>query len=582
MMSQASLPSAAAGPQEPQDATKKLTDESSVLSSSAKTDFTGKHAKTELAVHKAYRRWHPRSQPSARVLTAILALLLAGFLLTVICKRPRSKGLSAGTSTRRLAQSSEGEGESNEELEFVLQGCLEFEKEYGFSGFFPEAEVEEPAAKKARIVSFIDKAVREYQGAVHPVPSEVQTSTSITAVEQQAATTTASVEQEEYEESFAFLLSRYLGSPQSLPQDTESSLEQNLDSEKWLENIPSILEEEEGSPTDVEFERTEEPVFAELLTAKSGSERESTPSSDADFSSLMVVEGEAPSSSASASAHGQTAGVEGEGEKALEGEPSDAGPSGSAAAQPASDGEGSEEDTSGDYGEHPFTRLPVLLPGALKRSFIPGQYRAQYAVSFSILYLLKIIRKHYLKPVLDEEDAEDLLSALETLVYISRGRLKPGEKSTTPSHLVETFATYFMVYDTLVCGIEIFGSKMNLGLWWEDFISMHKTDYSGEPRRNKFGGPSFYFHMRFIDEASAALAIYKTGVRPPKREIIRLKRMIFCHEFSPRRFKGDRGKPWRQDDERYVSTHPEFSEYSEEERKAAASYYPRGFQSFPR
>ncbi|KAL8433953.1 hypothetical protein ACSSS7_003476 [Eimeria intestinalis] len=462
---------------------------------------------------------------------------------------------------RRLAQSSEGEEDLNDELEDVLQGCLELEKEYGFSAFIPEVAMEEPAAKKARIVSFLDYAVREYQGAVPPVISEAQTSTSIN-VGQRGAGPTQALDEEEYGDDFKGLGLPDPDPPRSPPQDTEGKWKEKVEADRWLESIPLVLKES-GSPRETTAEgSTRGSVSGELLAARRRSDSQRTASSISDDSLSLVAEAWIDSFSASTAAYSEREGSESEDARAVSAGPSRAMLPTISTAKPALLGKARESNEPWNEHEHPFTRLPVMLPGAVRRSLEPGKYRTEYGASLSTLSLLKRIRGFYSRPTLDAEEAEDLLCTLETLLWVARARLKPAGRATSPSHLSEKLSTYLMVYDSLVCGMELFGSKMNFEEWWPSFVSSHTTDYraSIETRRKQRGGPSFLFHLRFINAASAALAIYKTGVRPPKKDIIRLKRMIFCEKFSPRRFAGDRGKPWREDDRKHILTHPESSD----------------------
>ncbi|KAL8274376.1 hypothetical protein Esti_001698 [Eimeria stiedai] len=464
------FPPAAVGHQELRDAMR-LPHESPEVADVALTGFAYNREDTQLA-HWAYRRGHQRNPPVARLLTAVVALLLIGVLLAFICKRQQSRGSLAGTIQRRLAQAGEGDEDLDDELQDVLQGCLEIENEYGFSALIPHVEVQEPAAKKARIVSLIQDAFSEYQRAVQSSFSKVQSSTFNTAYEQRGGTTEPS-DQEEHLQSFEALWSPDPIPPWSASQDLESGrIIQTLDADLWLESIPSILEEGEFA-TEVRPEgRAEGLGSEELLTAKRESEPQSTGRSVLDDSSISVVEGAPASFLARPAAHSKSERTEGEIEKAGLERLSHATYPAFATATPALWGEGSGSGGPWNKDEHPFTRLPVVRPGAVQRYLHPQRFHSDFGVGFSTFSVLNTIRELYLRPFIGADEAETLMCALETLVYIARAKLRlrsPG-RLEAPSYLIEKLSTYFMVYDSLVCGIELFGEKMNLDKWWSEFV----------------------------------------------------------------------------------------------------------------
>ncbi|KAL8450649.1 hypothetical protein Emed_002400 [Eimeria media] len=98
-----------------------------------------------------------------RVALAAAALILSGFALLFICKRFSSNLTEAGLTHRRLAGSDGQESTSDEELDEILNQCLEFEAEHGEPP--PDPDWEEPAAKKARLVAFLKEAAASHESA---------------------------------------------------------------------------------------------------------------------------------------------------------------------------------------------------------------------------------------------------------------------------------------------------------------------------------------------------------------------------------------------------------------------------------
>ncbi|KAL8434394.1 hypothetical protein Efla_006710 [Eimeria flavescens] len=166
----------------------------------------------------------------------------------------------------------------------------------------------------------------------------------------------------------------------------------------------------------------------------------------------------------------------------------------------------------------------------------------------------------YARPSLGAPEVESLFCALESLVYSERLKVRPDAKKKSPSHVADRLAAFFMVFDAVVCAIELFGEHMNLPLWWEEFVDIHDTDadFGSPSARMQSIFPSLKAHIDLATTLSEALAIYKTGVRPDKRTIIALKRMIFFDKLASKRFRGARGDPWREDDIQYQVTHGRF------------------------
>ncbi|KAL8450650.1 hypothetical protein Emed_002401 [Eimeria media] len=102
-----------------------------------------------------------RSKKIQRAALAAAALILSGFALLFICKRFSSNLTEAGLAHRKLAGNDDQEGASDEELDEILNQCLEFEAEHGEPPSDPDWE--EPAKKKAKLVALLEEAAASHE-----------------------------------------------------------------------------------------------------------------------------------------------------------------------------------------------------------------------------------------------------------------------------------------------------------------------------------------------------------------------------------------------------------------------------------
>ncbi|KAL8427697.1 hypothetical protein Efla_007775 [Eimeria flavescens] len=213
------------------------------------------------------------------------------------------------------------------------------------------------------------------------------------------------------------------------------------------------------------------------------------------------------------------------------------------------------------HDEHPFSRLPVVLPGIEGRELFPGGvYHRGFTRTFSSLAVLDRIRELLAKPSIGQQELDNLAKAVETLIYILLRKSSPTISSTSPNHLCDRFAGYFMAYDSIVCAAQLLRADLKVQPWWKEFTKLHATDVGiSAPSLGTLAAfPSLEFNIKLWERLRAALAVYKMGVRPSKEKVVELKLMIFCDKYSPKRFKGPHGEPWRLADQQYRSMHGEY------------------------
>ncbi|KAL8429062.1 hypothetical protein Efla_005880 [Eimeria flavescens] len=222
----------------------------------------------------------------------------------------------------------------------------------------------------------------------------------------------------------------------------------------------------------------------------------------------------------------------------------------------STDAFGGENPLSEEEGraEHPFTWLPPVLPGVVKRGIHPGGwYHPGLTIRFSTSVLLNLIRGIYAKPSLNQKDLNTLIQAVETLIYVKRVLSRPVSGPRTPAILANRFSGYFLVYEAIVSAAVLLQTDLSQSAWWKEFTDLHDTDavFPAPTPAAQIAIPTMAFNVELVNRLSAALAILKTGVLPHRSEILDLKLMIFCHKYSPREFKGDRGNPWRDAEKQY-------------------------------
>ena len=196
---------------------------------------------------------------------------------------------------------------------------------------------------------------------------------------------------------------------------------------------------------------------------------------------------------------------------------------------------------------HPYVRLPVVNPNDIPRSFRTNiAFSALLFEGFS-LNIYVPMRELFAKPSLNSAELESLLRLSEYLVNHALHRLRTPPTRPGAFHVSRRLAELFFMFDYVVCTIELLQEKMETSSWWELFVASFRTEYYF---------PASYHGKRDLEKKlprlvkrlSAALAIYKTGVRPPPQDIISLKRDIFHLLERHSVFTHRLWNFWREDD----------------------------------
>ncbi|CDJ36491.1 uncharacterized protein EMH_0087550 [Eimeria mitis] len=198
--------------------------------------------------------------------------------------------------------------------------------------------------------------------------------------------------------------------------------------------------------------------------------------------------------------------------------------------------------------EHPFARLPILkregtargLNVDLRRS-VASQYGLRNAVP-----LLQEAHELLSREVLYPPEMRELAQAVGLLIAHSMHHESRDVSGLKPSHAVQYLGIRFLVLDVVVSAFLVLEQELEPAYWdlFADAVS-HSTP--PPPNRKSVAGRRDVSTRRVL-ALSRAIQTLKKGKRPEPRELIQLKRMLFCWKSSPRYFKSKAFDPWRHDD----------------------------------
>ena len=136
----------------------------------------------------------------------------------------------------------------------------------------------------------------------------------------------------------------------------------------------------------------------------------------------------------------------------------------------------------------------------------------------------------------------------EAEVLASYATVKLGKPYTrrTANYLVRKLSSVLMVFDFLVCTIQLLGDKMNTDKWWPQFVKKFRTEYyfpETSPMRKTRA------LNKLVNRLSSALSVYKSGRRPDLREVVELKRIVITNAYRETQLWNPLWKIWMEDDD---------------------------------
>ncbi|CDI85518.1 hypothetical protein, conserved [Eimeria praecox] len=216
----------------------------------------------------------------------------------------------------------------------------------------------------------------------------------------------------------------------------------------------------------------------------------------------------------------------------------------SADISPPSDADAMQDDDF-DINTHPFVRLPVLEDGVVIRHMEVKDLFKPFRGKVQPYFYLSTLRALFAKSVLDQDDVNKLVNAVEGLIGAAWHQAQRRFRKTRPLYAAEALGKNFLALDAIICAIQLLGDTMSVSTWWDEFISAFNCD------------PSIYLpplvrqisvsNRRLIRRLLNVLEIYKKGERPSAEEVYEIKKKLFCSEDAPLHFKDFKWTPWRKD-----------------------------------
>ncbi|CDJ32515.1 uncharacterized protein EMH_0045010 [Eimeria mitis] len=203
------------------------------------------------------------------------------------------------------------------------------------------------------------------------------------------------------------------------------------------------------------------------------------------------------------------------------------------------------QDPSSPFSRHPYVRLPQMGKDLFIRPINMNNVFVAYHKKAHPYIFLQKLRKWFARPVLGQDDVNNLLRDLEGLIGAAWRDAEKRPRRLRPVYAAETLGKHLLEFDAIVCGIELLGGSMRLPLWWNRFVAAfdHRPSALLPQKTPRLGG----FYRRLTRRLLDALEIYKRGKRPPLCEIIDLKTIIFSEGDAPARFRDPKWDPWRED-----------------------------------
>ncbi|CDJ58824.1 hypothetical protein EMWEY_00018120 [Eimeria maxima] len=195
---------------------------------------------------------------------------------------------------------------------------------------------------------------------------------------------------------------------------------------------------------------------------------------------------------------------------------------------------------------HPFVRLPHVLPEGITQVFDGARALSSKVSVGSPMKDFTSMRELFAKSALTVADVEQLMHDCKCLIAYACKKLAGSLHKRNAFYVARKLATMFMVFDYVVSTIELLGDKMDTHSWWPQFVNRFQTNYLFERKINTQHVTEGIAAL--AQRLSAALAIYKTGVRPPGEIIIDLKRTIFTNLRSSCIFGHRSWIQWENDD----------------------------------
>ncbi|KAL8269886.1 hypothetical protein Esti_006193 [Eimeria stiedai] len=204
--------------------------------------------------------------------------------------------------------------------------------------------------------------------------------------------------------------------------------------------------------------------------------------------------------------------------------------------------------------EHPYVNVPKVQPGEITSTLKDYDMIPAWTPRGNPSHeVLNEVRGLLAKSELNAAAAERLLKALETLLAFVKQRVRPSTPARSFAEIVDKLGLYLLIFDSFVRAHEALGPALRAAEWWPRFASHFRIDFPEFPldKACRRVWARQQFNQNLARRLQRAMRIYLTGIRPPKNEIIFLKRKLFSLGLT--KFAGPRWDPWRHDDEAFLA-----------------------------
>ncbi|CDJ59445.1 hypothetical protein, conserved [Eimeria maxima] len=199
---------------------------------------------------------------------------------------------------------------------------------------------------------------------------------------------------------------------------------------------------------------------------------------------------------------------------------------------------------------HLFCHLPEVDSSKRLRPLNPVAALCEGFSRRKLALLLERARDFLARPTLTPAELEGITHVSEQLCScIAHDETSLDDLPIRP--LTEHLGLQFLALDVIVATLQLLGQPPE-GPWWEKVISS-VPQYIPSISAPVYNLRVKTHYTKFLaQELMDALQILKTGKRPSDSTLVWLKRMLFCSEYSPRRFRAPFYDDWRRDEARFA------------------------------
>ncbi|CDJ52449.1 hypothetical protein EBH_0049810 [Eimeria brunetti] len=195
---------------------------------------------------------------------------------------------------------------------------------------------------------------------------------------------------------------------------------------------------------------------------------------------------------------------------------------------------------------HPFYRYPKTQPAPSTTPFDLQRVATFADIKIQASNALAVCRGIMGKPLLSQEDFQQLLFHTERLCGYAVSKMPVPYAGRRASDAIENLGIVFLVLDTLHCAAEMLGKFSMKHLWWPKIVRhIEKAGY--EAGRDFMMPGKCLRNTKVARTLDTALEYYRQGHRPPVLMVVGLKEALLCEAGGRSKFSSTRWNAWRED-----------------------------------